>query len=265
MIALIAAIHISLGAIWNPVAPGLWLREERIATHGPNAPVRAIIVRIDPSRYRFRLDLARTNTGIEPRWAVDSIPDDAMVAVNTGQFIGGFPWGWVVRNGVETQPRGKGDLVMSFVIDSLGKPSLLSQTEAAELRDRPDFAFQSYPVLLIDGELPHQLREQGRGIDLDHRDSRLAICTGAEGQVMIVLTRVAVPGGIGQTLPWGPTVPEMARYVKSLGCVRAMLLDGGLSSQLAVRSSSGNLRRWTNWRLVPLGLVITPARATAAR
>jgi hypothetical protein len=37
-----------------------------------------------------------------------------------------------------------------------------------------------------------------------------------------------------------------------------MLLDGGISSQLAVRNNNGILKRWTNWRLVPLGLVVIP-------
>ena len=61
-----------------------------------------------------------------------------------------------------------------------------------------------------------------------------------------------------ETLPWGPTVVEMASYVKSLGCKRAMLLDGGVSGQLALRTADGTLRKWPNWRAVPLGLVVTP-------
>jgi len=42
----------------------------------------------------------------------------------------------------------------------------------------------------------------------------------------------------------------------SLGCRRAMLLDGGISSQLVVRNDDGSLRRWPNWRPVPLAMVI---------
>lgn len=77
----------------------------------------------------------------------------------------------------------------------------------------------------------------------------------------------------------GHEVPEWARRVKqfrgadgagdgeahALGCNRAMLLDGGLSSQLAVRSEDGSLKRWTNWRQVPLGLVIAACAATCKR
>jgi phosphodiester glycosidase len=50
----------------------------------------------------------------------------------------------------------------------------------------------------------------------------------------------------------------MAAYMRSLGCRRAMLLDGGVSGQMALRLADGTLRRWANWRVVPLGLVVTP-------
>jgi hypothetical protein len=99
MIALIAAVHFTLGAIWHSVSPGIWIREERFAASGPLAPVRAIVVRIDPALHRFRLDLARSQSGLQSQWTVDSIPPDAVVALNVGQFIGGFPWGWLVRDG----------------------------------------------------------------------------------------------------------------------------------------------------------------------
>jgi hypothetical protein len=51
----------------------------------------------------------------------------------------------------------------------------------------------------------------------------------------------------------------MAELMKSLGCRRAMLLDGGISSQLALRLEGGSVKWWTNWRAVPLGMVVTGA------
>ena len=80
----------------------------------------------------------------------------------------------------------------------------------------------------------------------------------------MALTRFTGLGsGAGGTLPWGPTVGEMAAYMRSLGCRRAVLLDGGVSGQLALRLADGTLRRWPNWRVVPLGLVVTPLGAPA--
>jgi hypothetical protein len=35
------------------------------------------------------------------------------------------------------------------------------------------------------------------------------------------------------------------------------MLDGGISSQMALRGADGEVRRWTNWRKVPLGLVVS--------
>jgi len=253
----IAATLMSVAAIWSSATSGVSHREIRMASKGPLAHVRAIVVRLDPSSFRFRLEIARTNQRLRPAWTIDSIPQDAVVAVNAGQFLGGFPWGWLVQDGIETQPPGSGSLGMAFVVDSGDNVALATQSDMPRVRGHVLHAFQSYPALLVDGELPWELREQGRGINLAHRDSRLAICIDTTGSVLIAITRVRVPGNVGATLPYGPTVPEMAAYMKSLGCNRAMLLDGGLSSQLAVRDSRGSLVKWTNWRMVPLGLVVT--------
>jgi hypothetical protein len=46
--------------------------------------------------------------------------------------------------------------------------------------------------------------------------------------------------------------------MRSLGWRRAVLLDGGVSGQLALRDADGVVRRWANWRTVPLGLVVLP-------
>lgn len=265
MTSLAVAAALSLGLVWRTVGPGLWQHESRMASKGPLAPVRAIAIRVDPDAHHFRLDLARSDYGLRPAWTVDSMPAHAVLAVNAGQFLGGFPWGWLVRDGVEAQPPGSGTLAMSFVVDSSGRAALIMPDElATQRKKRLRFAFQSYPALLVDGKVPWELRAPNRGVNLSHRDSRLAICTLADGGVVIVLTRVRVAGDAGATLPWGPTVPEMARYMSSLGCRRAMLLDGGLSSQMALRDRAGALSRWTNWRSVPLGLVVLPRNTAAA-
>jgi exopolysaccharide biosynthesis protein len=107
-----------------------------------------------------------------------------------------------------------------------------------------------------DGNLPFELRAPGRGVDLDHRDSRLAIGMLADGSVVIALTRFSALGSGAETLPWGPTVVEMAEFMRALGCRRAMMLDGGISSQMALRLADGTVRTWSNWRKVPLGLLV---------
>ena len=39
------------------------------------------------------------------------------------------------------------------------------------------------------------------------------------------------------------------------GCTEALMLDGGISGQLALRDARGSLHRWPGMRSVPLGLV----------
>ena len=256
---LLAALAVS-AVVWEPVRPGVWVRESQMAATGSLAPVKAVAIRIDPRLVRFSLESVISVNGARRPWTIDGIGEVAAVAFNAGQFGGAGAWGWVVRDGVEQQPPGSGSVAMAFAIDSAGVPSLVEPAELAAKRGHARLAFQSYPALLVgDGRLPWELEAPGRGVDLDHRDSRLALGILADGSVVVVLTRFTGLGsGPGEMLPWGPTVPEMAAYMRSLGCRRAMLLDGGVSGQLALRLKDGTMRRWPNWRVVPLGLVATP-------
>ena len=90
-----------------------------------------------------------------------------------------------------------------------------------------------------DGELPGQLRPGAAAIDLDHRDARLALGIDRDGRLLVALTRLAggFPGA--DRIPFGLTVPEMAAVMGSLGARQAMLLDGGISAQLAVGLADG--------------------------
>ena len=248
---------VALSATWQLVSPGVWQAELPMASTGALAPVRAIAIRLDPSGLRFTLDHKSRDHGMIGTWTVDRMPADGVVAFNAGQFSGGDSWGWLVRDGVESQPPGSGSLGMSFVVDRAGKVSLVTPGELPSIRSTAVHAFQSYPTLLVDGHLPWELQAPARGVDLAHRDSRLAVGTMSDGSIVVVITRFAAVGRPGETVPWGPTVPEMAAFMKSLGCRRAMLLDGGLSSQLAVRGREG-LSQWKNWRAVPLGLIAFP-------
>ncbi|NUR18274.1 MAG: hypothetical protein HOQ12_01940, partial [Gemmatimonadaceae bacterium] len=42
------------------------------------------------------------------------------------------------------------------------------------------------------------------------------------------------------------------------GCRDAVLLDGGVSGQLAIHGARGERREWPGLRRVPLGLIATP-------
>lgn len=253
------------GLLWQAVAPGAWQASAPMARRGPLAHVRAVMLRLDPSEVRFELARATRDMGLRPAWTVDSLPAGALAAFNAGQFSGPAPWGLVVRDGREEQPAGAGTLAMTFLVDAEGRAMLCDATELPRQRARARLAFQSYPALLVrNGELPWELRAKGRGASLSHRDSRLAIGTLADGRVLVVLTRFTGLGPAGEQLPWGPTVGEMAAWMRAQGCRRAMLLDGGMSSQMVVRRGDGVLDCWPNLRPVPLGMAVRPAERTLA-
>jgi hypothetical protein len=120
---------------WNPVRPGVWQREVAMARDGPLSVVRAVVVRLDPSRVHFALSSVRGDYGLRGRWTIDSLPANGMVAFNAGQFAGLAPWGWLVQDGVEVQPPGSGSLGMAFVIDSAdGRPPHAERVGAVAAR-----------------------------------------------------------------------------------------------------------------------------------
>lgn len=250
---------------WRAASPGIEWGDAELSASGEGWRTKLVVVRIDPARHRFALQLGQ-GMSFAPNWAVDSAGDSALVAVNAGQFGRMLPWGWLVMAGRELAPPGFGPLSMAVVFDSSGAVRFIDADSIAGARasGRIANAFQSYPTLLVgDGDVPALLRtDTSSVIDLAHRDSRVAIGAMRDGRIVIAITRFNALGDAAAKVPFGLTVPEMAALMGALGCRRAMSLDGGISGQLAVREG-GTLRKWTAWRYVPLGLLVL-ARPTAS-
>jgi hypothetical protein len=253
------------GAVkWRAVAPGVRWGELQLSGDGEAWRIRAILVQLDPKLVRLETRSLQRADGRPLRWNVDSAPSEAIVALNAGQFTSSGPWGWLVKGGVERRPPGTGPLAPALVVDTTGAVRLLPPDSIAGTRGDPAVreAFQSYPSLLVhDGEIPRPLREAGLGVDLEHRDARLALGLDRGDRLLIAITRFEGLGGALSNLPFGLTTPEMAALLGALGCRRAMLLDGGISSQLLLRRPGGETRAWRGIRQVPLGLVVLPATA----
>jgi hypothetical protein len=240
---------------WRRAAPGLEWGELSMSGEGEAWRVRLILVRLDPARLELRLVKPADGEVFAGRWSIDDAPDEALLAVNAGQFTGG-PWGWLVQDGVERQRPGRGPLAPGVVIDDAGRVRLVPPDSLAP--DGARAAFQSYPTLLErDGDVPRALRTPGAGVDLAHRDARLALGTLRDGRVLLAMTRFEGLGGALDLLPFGFTTPEMAAVMGALGASRAVLLDGGISSQLLLRDE-GRTRTWPGMRKVALGLVALP-------
>ena len=243
---------------WRAASPGVEWGELQLAGDGEAWRVRAIVLRVDPARARFALDTLTRDFRSRGAWAVDSTGADVLAASNTGQFEGGRPWGWTVLEGRELQPPGVGPLSSAFVVTRAGRARIVAAGDLDTVRDSAALAFQSYPTLLDgDGEVPAQLRAAGRGVNVGHRDARLALGVQRDGRVVILLTRFDAAGENLGALPFGPTLPELAALMGALGCAQAVALDGGISAQLLVRE--GNIRRtWRAMRRVPMGLLVLP-------
>jgi hypothetical protein len=246
---------------WRRASDGVEWGEIRLAGVGEAKRLRAVVVRIDPRLVKLRLDTAFTARGERANWTVDAARDDAIVAVNVGQFIRTQPWGWVVLDGREYLAPGSGPLSTALAVDSSGAVRWIGPPDLANPSARRGFvaAFQSYPTLLTaDGDVPAPLREPGRGIDVEHRDARLGIGALPDGRLLIVLTRFDALGESLGSLPFGPTIPEFAALMGALGARQAVALDGGISGQLLVRDADGIAHTWRGMRKVPMALVALP-------
>jgi exopolysaccharide biosynthesis protein len=248
---------------WLRVDTGIERAEISLTGTGSARRFGLILVRMDPGALEMSLAEARRAGGTLGAWSIDAAPAEAALAINAGQFQGGRPWGWVVREGFERQPPGEGSLGMAIVVDVDGGARLVvpDSIPAVRARGRVRDAFQSYPMLLsAGGRVPGPLQAPGQGVDVAHRDSRVALGQLPDGRLLIAVTRFDVFGGVLGGLPVGPTTPEMAALMGALGCVAAVALDGGLSGQLLVREPSGTTLSWPGVRRVPLGLVALPRR-----
>jgi hypothetical protein len=246
---------------WDPLRAGARWGELRLSGEGEAWRLRVILVELDPDRVRLQTVSRRRPAGGPRRWNVDSAPPSAIVALNAGQFTSSGPWGWLVRDGAELRAPGSGPLAPALVVDTAGAVHLVPPDSLSALRGNRAVrqAFQSYPSLLTDdGAVPRPLREPGLGVDLEHRDARLALGIGRDGRLLLAMTRFEGLGGALSNLPFGLTTPEMAALMGALGCRRAVLLDGGISSQLRITLPGGETQVWRGIRQVPLGLLALP-------
>lgn len=245
---------------WTAGAPGVEIGRLRLSGRGEAWRVGVVLVRIDPTKVRWRLQWGMRDE-IAKEWAIERADTTALAAVNAGMFVGSGPFGWTVIDGVERHVYGSGALAPAFVVDSGGTASLVP-AESLYFRTRAGnvaMAFQSYPELLRgDGDVPALIQPATAGIDVTHRDARLAIGQLRDGKWLIALTRFEGAGGALSFLPFGLTIPEMSALMGALGCTRAVSLDGGVSAQLAVRTVDGTPTRWRGLRKVALGLEVLP-------
>lgn len=236
---------------WRAGAAGTAWGELALSGVGEAWRTRLLVVRVDPRRVRLALDTAFAEGNAA--WSLDRVGPGVVAAVNAGQFVRSMPWGWVQLDGTQFLRPSVAPLVSTFTVASDGTVRLVHAVlpDSAGVR----WAFQSYPTLLAARAVPPPLREAGCGVDVAHRDARLALGLDGDGRLLIAMTRFDAIGGAFARMPFGLTTPEMAAVMGALGAVDAVLLDGGISAQMLVRDAAGTAHRWPGVRPVPLALV----------
>lgn len=250
------AHHVS----WRKGARGLDWGELELRGASEAWRTRLIVVRVDPREMDLSLEPAfKRSKG----WTIADADSTVVLALDAGQFRHSLPWGWVVSEGEELLRPEFAPLAGAVVVEQSGAVRIVAPDNVAAEREFGEAreAFQSYPMLLKEGIVPIALMEAGNGVDLEHRDARLALGTLEDGKVIIALTRFDALGESLGRVPLGLTTPEMTAIMGGLGCVDAVLLDGGISSQLMLRTASQTRRSWVGTRSVPLGLVGRPKRS----
>jgi uncharacterized protein YigE (DUF2233 family) len=239
---------------WRAGADGVEWGELQVHGSSEAWRTRLVLVRMDPRRIALSLEPAFMD---ERGWTVSDANESATLAFDAGQFRGSLPWGWVMTGGKEILSPQHAPLAGAVVVDAEGRVRIVSPDSVAAERERGTAreAFQSYPMLLDGGVVLAPLTRPGLGVDLEHRDGRLALGTLEDGRVIVALTRFDVLGKALGRVPFGLTSPEMAAVMGALGCRQALLLDGGISGQLLLRDADGTQHTWPSTRPVPLGLV----------
>jgi hypothetical protein len=244
---------------WIPARTGMDWAEIELSAGPLGVPVRAVAVRIDPRLYRFRLDWSTRPNGMTGSWLSDSLTADAALALNAGQFKETGPWGWVVLAGEERRDPGAGPLSVGVAFTDTGTVEWIRPDglDAARGDRHITFAFQTYPSLLVDGRVPGPALDADQ-VNQEHRDARLILGERADGTLVVVLTRFDAFGSAAERIPIGLNLPESIVLMRALGARQAAMLDGGISAQMALRSSDGRVQAWRGLRPVPLALVVTP-------
>ncbi|MGV3711213.1 MAG: phosphodiester glycosidase family protein [Gemmatimonas sp.] len=250
---------------WRAEDSSIKWGEWRVALGSKRLPVVVVVAILAPTRTKLALGINRDGDELGA-WSIANAPLNARLAINAGQFTDAGPWGWVIHNGREQQKPGVGSLAGAFIVDTSGRWSLIdaSEIQANRLALHVREAVQSYPTLIgIGGTVPRALCSGSKDINLTHRDTRLALGTMPTGELIVAMTRFDGLGEAAGRLPIGPTTPEMVTIMRALGATRALMLDGGLSAQMLLRTATVPIaQEWNGLRKVPLALVGVPVPIT---
>jgi uncharacterized protein YigE (DUF2233 family) len=200
---------------WSMTEAGIEYRKVTVAPASGESSGTLHFFRIDPKRWKLRLITARQFHRDTATVKFLAQEGRARLAINGGFFSADFkPLGLRISDSIQSNPLRSVSWWGVFAI-VLGKPQLFSMKDYAPAKP-PEFAIQAGPRLLVNSSIVSTLKE---GLD-----QRSGIGMTAEGLIVIAVTERA----------W-ISLTEFAQWMRSSeggGCVNALNLDGGHSSQL---------------------------------
>ena len=198
---------------WQAIAEGLEWR--RLLPNGDEL-AQLVVVRIDPSQYRFRALYRAGQPASLSAWRAQA--PAASVLVNANFFNGEHEaLGLVVSDG-QAYGRAYRDRGGSFIIRD-GAPAIIANQGESLSRDGIEQAVQGFP-LLVDGGKPAYLARSG-----GERTRRTLIAIDRRGNILILVSPFL-----------GLSLADLSAYLPGtdLDIETAFNLDGGGSTMLAL-------------------------------
>jgi len=220
---------------WEPVCSGI----QRTDFNNPHIPLIWHALRIDLSSETIELisNPSEKLTGSSVSVSSFSKKYRAAAAVNANPFsITGlypfsrrYPVGIYIENGNELSPPSSryGALVFFASGNGTGYRSVIidSQSEIAQMNEKPLFAFGGFWTILRNGHIP---------VYVLHRAARTAAGTDSNGTILYLL---AVEG-LQRHTSTGLSFMECGSIMEKMGAHTAVMLDGGPSTQMYINGKN---------------------------
>jgi len=201
--------------VWRKIETGIWYTKIEASSGSIHA------VKIDPHLYRFGVALPSEMGRVSSTVRGLAIKSGAKVAINGGFFTPEYhPLGLIIDNGKVINPVKKMSWWGIFYISDL-RPYIVHTSEFKG-EAGIETAIQCGPRLVINGEIP-RLKE---GVA-----ERSGVCIDKDGNVILVVTQ-----NLMLSLQEFASVLKGGGEAGGLGCVNALNLDGGRSTQMYIKT-----------------------------
>jgi len=255
-IALLASTR-AAGLDWRQIAPGLEFARWRIAYYDSASgkgfsrmgEPRVAVLRIAPSRWRFEV-LHYSLRGPEARpLTVEEWQDStrASVVFNAGQYYSDFSYMGLLINGdqefsLKKHPQWQGLLVAEPTRKGLGKAKVVDLKYEEFQLGRTPYTQIAQSFMLFDHTGKKRVKKG------DWVANRTAVAQDRQGRLLVFVSE----GGL--------TLWDFARLLQTSGLnlTKAMSMDGGYESELAVTTNSFNYTTYGQWETNDYGDISLP-------